>query len=68
MALEVETAAGARQLVLIGEVAVDRDPADPRTLGDFGEGGGRGADRLVQLDRGLDDAPTGLLLELGAAL
>src|SRR5207247_9173253 len=68
VALEVQPAAGARQRQLVWEVAVDRHPSDTRALGDVAERRRRGADRLVQLDRRLDDATTGLMLLLGTAL
>ena len=68
MALEVLTAAGARQRRLVGEVTVDRDPPDAGALGDLADRRGVRADRLVQLDRGVDDPLPGLVLPLGAAL
>src|SRR5207247_2186826 len=66
--LEVVSAAGAGERRLVGEVAVDGHPPDLCALGDLAEGGGLRPDRLVQLDRGLDDPLAGLVLALGTAL
>src|SRR5439155_21932766 len=66
--LDVLPAAGARECRLVGEVAVDGHPPDLRALGDLAHRRGLRSDRLVQLDRGLDDPLAGLILVLGAAL
>src|SRR5207248_7170019 len=68
VALEVLAAAGAGERRLVGEVAVDGHPSYLRALGDLAHGRGGRPDRLVQLDRGLDDPLPGLVLARGAAL
>src|SRR5437667_4349062 len=68
MSLDVLPAAGARECRLVGEVTVDGHPPDLRALGDLTHRRGLRSDRLVQLDRGLDDPLPGLVLALGAAL
>src|SRR5207302_918189 len=62
VALEVLAAAGAGKRRLVREVAVDRHPSYLSTLGDLAHRGGGRPDRLVQLDRGLDDPLPGLAL------
>ena len=66
--LEVVAAAGAREGRLVGEVAVHGDSTDPRALGDLADRRPGGADRLVQLDRRLDDPLPSLVLAHGATL
>ena len=66
VALEVLAAAGTDERQLVGEVTVDGDPPHPCALGDLADGRGRRAERLVQLDCGLDDSLAGLFLAFGA--
>ena len=68
VAFEVLAAAGAGECCLVGEVAIDGDPADPGALGDLADRRPGGADRLVQPDRGLDYPLPRLVLALGATL
>ena len=68
MTLEVLAAACARERELVGEVTVNCHASDPGALRDLGHGSGRGADRLVELNRGLDDPLPCLVLLLGTAL
>ncbi len=68
VALEVLAAARARERRLIREVAIDGHPSYLGALGDLAHCRGRWSDRLVQLDRGLDDPLPGLVLALSAAL
>src|SRR5439155_2809817 len=63
---QAATGACARQLV--GEMAVDRHPADAGAFGDLTDRRCSRADRLVQLDCGLDDALPGLVLTFGTSL
>ena len=58
--------AGQVQRHLVREVPVDRQAGDAGLLGDAGDGGGGRADGPVQVDRGLDDQPVGLVDLLGA--
>src|SRR4051794_27738982 len=57
--------AGGEERVVVGEVGVDRVPLDARALGDRAQRRPRGAERRVQVDRGLDDTLPGLRLLLG---
>ncbi len=68
VALEVLAAARARERRLIREVAVDGHSSDLGALGDLTHRRGLRSDRLVQLDRGLDDPLPSLVLALSAAL
>src|SRR5438094_553338 len=68
VALEVLAAARAGEGRFVGEVAVDGDPSYLGALGDLAHCCRRRPDRLVQLDRGLDDPLPGLVLVLGATL
>src|SRR5439155_21860389 len=68
VALEVLAAARAGEARLVGKVAVDGHPSYLAALGDLARRCRRRPDRLVQLDRGLDDPLPGLVLALGATL
>jgi hypothetical protein len=57
-------AAGAQQRELVGEVPVDGDPPDAGAVGDVGDRRRVRADRLMQLDRRVDDALPCLVLAL----
>jgi hypothetical protein len=61
--LQVLTAAGACQRQLVGEVAVDGHSADSGALGDLADRRRGGPDRLVKLDRRIDDPLLGFVLE-----
>src|SRR5207253_8905231 len=60
------TGPGGRRLV--GGMAVGRHPADAGAFGDLTARRCSRADRLVRLDRGLDDALPGLVLTFGTSL
>ena len=60
--------AGGEQGGLVWEVAIDRGAADAGELGHGADRRLRRPYRSVQLDGALGDAPTGLGLELRAAL
>src|SRR5438094_8641486 len=68
VALEVLAAARASEARLVGKVAVDGHPSYLGALGDLAHRCRRRPDRLVQLDRGVDDPLPGLVLALGATL
>ena len=67
VALEVLAAAGACERQLVGEVAIDGYSSDAGAVGDLADRCCVGADRLVQLDRRLDDSLPRLVLAFGTA-
>ena len=64
----VVAAAGAAEGDLVGEVALDGNPSYAGASRDIADRGGSWPERLVELDRGLDDPLAGALLVFGAAL
>jgi hypothetical protein len=68
MLVEEVALAGAVQLDLIGEMAIDGQPLDASALGDGADGGGGRADLLMQRGGGGGDAAARLILPLGAPL
>ena len=65
---EVVAAAGVEQRRLVRKMTVHRYPSHSGALGDLADRRPGSADRLVELDRGVDDPLPGLVLALGATL
>lgn len=68
MPFKILTAASSHEALFVREVAVNRNAAHVRALGNVTDGGGREAFGLMQFDRCIDDPVTSLILALGAPL
>jgi hypothetical protein len=68
MALKILSTAGSDQGGLVWEVAIHRDLSDLRVLCDVAHRRGREPLGLVQLDCGLNNLLSGLILPLGSPL